>query len=163
MPVTIFYAKCYTFQISTEMQPLLKRWKYIVSPSQKSTMFSSRSATLLSIKIKISRYFRDAGLNQSPEWNTRGRHWLNNLLFWGERGVIQSETLPTQDKKKSQVHNSYSLKQQLHFSWKCHIQHLPLMNSLYILVLTTSQDKRLRCLLCIFRMYSFTPGERSLT
>lgn len=100
------------------------------------------------------------GMQKLPECSTSGTLWLNiHLLLGGGEGSIQFEAVLTQ--KTSRNHKSFSLKQQLYFSWKFHIQHLPLMNNSYILMLIRSQDKS--CSLCVFRMYSFTPGKRSLT
>lgn len=93
------------------------------------------------------------------KWNTVAKH--SAFLRRGGEGGIQSEAVLIQ--KTSCIHNSSSLKQQLHFSWKFHIQHLLLMNNPCILMLIQSQDKKIHCSLYIFRMYSFTPGERSLT
>lgn len=65
-----------------------------------------------------------------------------------------------QPRKDHTLHpQQLSLKSGTEFSWKFHIQHVPLLTKPYTLMLFRSQDKRPRCSLRVFQRCSFTPGK----
>lgn len=131
------------------MQPLLRRQKThcLVLLFTRAHDVPSRIRNISVSKLE----FQDIlGTQKLPvtrvwyKWNTVGiQKTLSFFFFGGGEGYEEEQGQKAAlTQKTSHTQNSSSSKQQLHFSWKFHTQHLPLMNNPYMQLLIRSQDKK---------------------